>query len=57
MFAVLPHRFDPSRKRYFPPPVELLLAWSTLFRSAQTFSNYLGYVKTGCLIMNAATEV
>ena len=28
-----------------------------LFRNANTYSNYLGYVKTGCLIVNADTSV
>jgi len=35
----------------------LLLAWSTLFRSKVTFSNYLGYVKTGCLLAKASSAV
>ena len=44
-------------KVYFPPQLDTLLAWSTTFRSAGTLSNYLGYVKTGCLIVGASTEV
>ena len=46
-----------SPKVYFPPQLDTLLAWSTTFRSAGTLSNYLGYVKTGCLIVGASTEV
>ena len=34
----------PHRKIYFPPELEMLQAWSELFRSSLTFSNYLGYV-------------
>ena len=44
-------------KVYFPPQLDTLLAWSTTFRSAGTLSNYLGYVKTGCLLVGASTEV
>jgi len=44
-------------KGYFPPVLETLLAWSTLFRSPGTLSNYLGYVKTSCLLVCAPTEV
>eukprot|EP00973_Karenia_brevis_P096124 12430726-Karenia_brevis.AAC.1 len=29
--------------RYFPPQVEVLAAWATLFRCAGTYSNYLGH--------------
>ena len=50
-------KYDPVAKRYFPPPLNLLLSWTTMFRSAQTLSNYLGYVQTGCLIANAPTQV
>ena len=41
----------------FPPRIEWLQAWSRLFRNARTFSNYLGYVHTGCLVVRAPTEV
>ena len=43
--------------RLFPPRFEWLQSWAMLFRNAGTFSNYLGYVKTGCLIANADTSV
>ena len=41
----------------FPPRIEWLQAWSRLFRNARTFSNYLGYVHTGCLVVKAPTDV
>ena len=44
-------------KCYFPPRLEWLLAWSTLFRSEGTLGNYLGYVKTGCLVVKAPVKV
>ena len=47
----------PDTKRYFPPTIGALLAWSTLFRDGGTFRNYLGYVKTGCMLTNACTKV
>ena len=50
-------KYDPVLKRYFPPPIDLLLSWTTMFRSAQTLGNYLGYVQTGCLIASAPTQV
>ena len=40
----------------WPPSVEGLLAWSNTFRCSQTFSNYLGYVRTGCLVVNVSTD-
>jgi hypothetical protein len=50
-------RYDPALKRYFPPPLNLLLSWTTMFRSGGTLRNYLGYVQTGCLLVNAPTQV
>jgi len=44
-------------KKYFPPQLEWLLAWSTLFRSQGTLANYIGYVKTGCLIVKQSVKV
>ena len=41
----------------FPPIISDLMAWSTLFRSAGTFRNYLNYVKTACMIVGASTSV
>ena len=37
----------------FPPKLEWVLAWAKLFRCKQTFSNYVGYVKTACLLVKA----
>ena len=33
-----------------PPSVDDLLAWSVMFRSKDTFSNYLGYLRVGCML-------
>ena len=41
----------------FPPKLDNLLAWTTLFRCGGTVSNYLGYVKTGTILLKASTEV
>ena len=41
----------------FPPQVEWLQAWALLFRCKGTFSNYLGYAKTGCLLAMVDTSV
>ena len=46
-----------ERAAPFPPRIEWLQAWSRLFRSARTFSNYIGYVHTGCLVVKAPTDV
>ena len=43
--------------RLFPPQLDLLLAWSTMFRSPYTWSNYLGYVRTACMLVKAPVEV
>ena len=47
----------PGTRHYFPPKLETLLTWSTLFRSEGTLSNYLGYLRTACLICKAPTTV
>ena len=39
----------------FPPSVDDLLVWSTCFRCDATFSNYLGYVRTWCLVERLST--
>ena len=41
----------------FPPRVEWLQAWGTMFRCRGTFSNYLGYAKVGCLLARVDTSV
>ena len=45
------------KRRYFPPTCEDILVWNTMFRSAGTWCNYLNYVKTGCILCGASTEV
>ena len=49
-------KWDPELLRYFPPPLELLLAYTMAFRSPHTLRNYLGHLKTGCLVVGASVE-
>ena len=46
-----------GRRHYFPPVLDDLLAWTTLFRCSGTVSNYLAYVRTACLVVKAPVEV
>ena len=48
---------EPTRTRVLPPKLFVLQAWSTTFRSEGTFSNYLGHVKTACLICGVSVKV
>ena len=41
----------------FPPEVGILLAWAKTFRCARTYRNYLGYVKTGSMLLQAPVQV
>ena len=41
----------PETKMYFPPKANLLVAWAMLFQNVNTLRNYLGFVKTGCLVV------
>ena len=50
-------KYDPLQKRYFPPPLHLLISWTTIFRNGDTLKNYLGYVKTGCMVCNKSVAV
>ena len=43
-------------RRSLPPSVDDLLAWSMTFRCAETFSNYLGHIRLGCLLAGVATD-
>ena len=45
----------PESVVFFPPSLTMLLAWTTMFRSGGTLRNYLGYVKTGCIIAGVST--
>jgi len=47
----------PLQRVIFPPDIESLLQWSALFRCKGTFGNYLGYVRTACLLLNAPVDV
>ena len=40
----------------FPPSVDGIVAWSNTFRCSRTFGNYLGYVRTGCLLVRCSTD-
>ena len=40
-----------------PPRAEILAAWASLFRCADTLGNYLGYLRTGCLLLNVDVSV
>lgn len=53
----MPVAVRPNIDQYFPPKLNLLLSWSSLFRSVGTFSNYLAYVRTACLVADVSTEV
>ena len=44
------------RGREFPPTVQGLLAWSSVFCSEHTFANYLGYARVGCALANQPTH-
>ena len=56
-FVTCAEHVFPEVRQVFPPPRDVILAWSTMFRSGGTFRHYLGYVKTGCMVMNKPTEV
>ena len=47
----------PNAKYVLPPLLDDLLAWSIMFRSDGTLSNYLGHVKTACMLYNVAVKV
>ena len=47
----------PEVNRLYPPRLDLLMAWSTLFRSPGTWANYIGYVKTACLVAEVSAKV
>ena len=47
----------PDMPGYFPPKLDILLSWSTLFRSEGTWANYVGYVRTACILINAPVDV
>ena len=40
-----------------PPKLRILLAWQRTFRSHGTYCNYLGHVKTACLVRGVSTQV
>lgn len=41
---------------HFPPSPDWLAAWSLLFKRADTYSNYIGYLRFGCDIMGLDTS-
>ena len=54
---MLPDALFPGKDSKLPPRLETLLAWSRLFRSGRTFRNYLGYVRTACLVTKQSVVV
>ena len=40
---------------HLPPTAEGLACWSRLFRNANTFSNYVGYLRLGCHVLGLDT--
>ena len=56
-FAAFARVADPECVDVIPPKLDLLLSWSSLFRSERTLGNYLGYVKTACLLCGVSVEV
>ena len=46
-----------TQAQALPPLLDELLAWSGLFRCADTFSNYLGYVKVGTMLVGGCVAV
>jgi hypothetical protein len=42
--------------RHLLPTQKGLVAWSKLFRRADTYSNYVGHLKTGCLVLDLDTS-
>ena len=42
-----------ERGPFLPPRAVDLLAWSTTFRCDKTFSNYVGYIKLACELIDA----
>jgi hypothetical protein len=55
--VAVPDATRPNTTMYFPPSLSTLLAWSVLFRSKGTLTNYFGYVKTGCMLVGVSTKV
>jgi len=41
---------------YFPPKLDVLLAWSQFFRSKDTCCNYLNHVRTACILVKQPIE-
>ena len=56
MFSFLSDACGNKGGPYFPPKLALLLAWSQLFRSKDTFGNYLNHVRTACLLVKQPIE-
>ncbi len=48
---------DPLRYSCLPPKIDVLLGWSSLFRSEGTFANYLGHVRTCCLLCRVSDKL
>ena len=46
---------DRSTTVCLPPALDTLLMWSTMFRCAGTFSNYLSYLRAACMVARKST--
>ena len=57
LFASFVDSVRPGTTRYLPPERDTILAWSMLFQSPGTFANYLGYVRTACLLIGTQVDV
>ena len=55
-YRAFANQADPSRGSCLPPKLDIILAWSTIFRSKGTFSNYIAYVRTVCLLCKVSVK-
>ena len=55
-YRAFANQADPSRGSCLPPRLDIILAWSTTFRSKGTFSNYVAYVRTVCLLCKVSVK-
>jgi hypothetical protein len=56
-FAFAQRVLGKTQAQALPPTLDELLAWSGVFRCAETFSNYLSYVKVGTLLKGGCVTV
>ena len=56
-FAFAEKVLGKTQAQALPPTLDELLAWSGTFRCAETFSNYLSYLKVGTLLVGGCVSV